>query len=207
MHSLYLSLSLYINIYMLAFMGLVCQAQGFYVNYFTVESSEKFEVTSIFRDFDHIVETQFNAKIAILRSDSGREFQNHTLNEFLPSKGIVHQSSCAYIPQQNVVFERKNRHLMEVAHYLLLSTSLPSYMWGCCSYCTYPSTCLIPEVPHCVFGCTAYVHRHGPNQVKFTHRALVCVFVGYSLHQRGYKCFHPSSRKYFISMDVSCHFS
>ncbi|KAA0052230.1 reverse transcriptase [Cucumis melo var. makuwa] len=30
-----------------------------------------------------------------------------------------------------------------------------------------------------------------------------CVFVGYPLHQRGYKCFHPPSRKYFVAIDVT----
>ncbi|TYK07542.1 Cysteine-rich RLK (receptor-like protein kinase) 8 [Cucumis melo var. makuwa] len=46
------------------------------------------------------------------------------------SKGIVHQNSCAYTPQQNGVAERKNRHILEVARSLMLSTSLPSYLWG-----------------------------------------------------------------------------
>ena len=41
--------------------------------------SDKFEVTSTFWDFYHTIETQFNTKIAILRSDNGREFQNHPL--------------------------------------------------------------------------------------------------------------------------------
>ncbi|KAA0035576.1 reverse transcriptase [Cucumis melo var. makuwa] len=46
------------------------------------------------------------------------------------SKGIVHQTSCAYTLQQNGMAERKNRHLVEVAHSLMLSTFLPSYLWG-----------------------------------------------------------------------------
>lgn len=58
--------------------------------------SDKSEVTSIFWDFYHTVEKQFNVKIIILRSDNGCEFQNHPFNEFLSSKGIVLQSSCAY---------------------------------------------------------------------------------------------------------------
>ena len=41
-----------------------------------------------------------------------------------------------------------------------------------------------------------------PNQTKFTHRTQVCVFVGYPLHQRDYRCFHPSSRKHFVTMNV-----
>ena len=61
---------------------------------------DKFEVTSVFQDFYHTVETQFNPNIAILQSDNGRKFQNHTLNEFLSSKGIVHQSFYAYTPNK-----------------------------------------------------------------------------------------------------------
>ncbi|KAA0054261.1 reverse transcriptase [Cucumis melo var. makuwa] len=68
---------------------------------------------------------------------------------------------------------------------------------------SYPSTRLIPNVPLRVFGCNAYVYNHGPNQTKFTSRTQDCVFVGYPLHQRGYKCFHPSSCKYFVIMDVT----
>ncbi|TYK19407.1 Cysteine-rich RLK (receptor-like protein kinase) 8 [Cucumis melo var. makuwa] len=30
-----------------------------------------------------------------------------------------------------------------------------------------------------------------------------CVFVGYPLHQRGYKYFHPPSKKYFVTMDIT----
>ncbi|KAA0033375.1 protein TIC 100 [Cucumis melo var. makuwa] len=125
------------------------------------------------------------------------------------------------------VAERKNRHIVEVACSLMLSTSLPSYLWGDafltathlinrmpsrilhlqtpldCLKESYSSTHLVSEVPLSVFGCTAYVHNFGPNQTKFTPRAQACVFVGYPLHQRGYKCFHPPSRKYFVTMDVT----
>ncbi|TYK00117.1 reverse transcriptase [Cucumis melo var. makuwa] len=59
---------------------------------------------------------------------------------------------------------------------------------------SYPSMRLIPDVSFRVFECTTYVHSHGPNQTKFTPRAQACMFVGYPLHQRGYKYFHPSSQ-------------
>ncbi|KAA0042075.1 Cysteine-rich RLK (RECEPTOR-like protein kinase) 8 [Cucumis melo var. makuwa] len=68
---------------------------------------------------------------------------------------------------------------------------------------SYPYTRLVSEVPLRVFWCTAYVHNFGPNQIKFTPRTQACVFVGYPLHQRGYKCFHPPSRKYFVTVDVT----
>ncbi|KAA0041009.1 reverse transcriptase [Cucumis melo var. makuwa] len=146
---------------------------------------------------------------------------------YLGKGGIVHQNSCAYTPQKNGVAERKNCHLLEVARSLMLFTSLPSYLWGDamltaahlinrmssrilhlqtsleCLKESYPSTRLVTEVPLRVFGCTVYVHSFCHNQTKFTPRAQACVFVGYPLHQRGYKCFHPPSRKYFVTMDVT----
>ena len=74
----------------------------------------------------------------------------------------------------------------------MLSTSLPSYLWGDailaatyrinrmpsrvlhlqtpldCFKEAYPSTRLISEIPLRVFGCTAYVHNFGSKQTKFT---------------------------------------
>ncbi|KAA0060103.1 putative mitochondrial protein [Cucumis melo var. makuwa] len=46
-------------------------------------------------------------------------------------------------------------------------------------------------------------HQFGFNQTNFTPRAQACMFVGYLLHHRSYKCFHPPSRKYFVTMDVT----
>ncbi|KAA0056513.1 reverse transcriptase [Cucumis melo var. makuwa] len=77
----------------------------------------------------------------------------------------------------------------------------------CCQLLSLPISRVMPFslslISLTVFRCTAYVHSHGPNQTKFTPRAQAYVFVGHPLHQRGYKCFHPSSRKYFVTMDVT----
>ena len=48
----------------------------------------------------------------------------------------------------------------------------------------------------------AFVHLHKHQRNKLTSRALQCVFVGYALHQKGYRCYHPSTRQIFITMDV-----
>jgi hypothetical protein len=53
------------------------------------------------------------------------------------------------------------------------------------------------------FGCVCFVYIHGPARSKLDPRSLKCVFVGYSSTQKGYKCYHPPSRKYFVSMDVT----
>ncbi|RVW32163.1 Retrovirus-related Pol polyprotein from transposon RE1 [Vitis vinifera] len=46
------------------------------------------------------------------------------------SSWILHQSSCAHIPQQNGVAERKNRHLIETARTILLHSNVPFRFWG-----------------------------------------------------------------------------
>ena len=48
------------------------------------------------------------------------------------SKGILHQTTCPYSPQQNGVgvAERKNRHILEVTISLLIDGNVPSHLWG-----------------------------------------------------------------------------
>ena len=53
-----------------------------------------------------------------------------------------------------------------------------------------------------IFGCICYVNVHSHLRDKLDPRALKCVFLGYSNSQKGYKCFHPPSEKYYVSMDV-----
>jgi len=58
--------------------------------------------------------------------------------------------------------------------------------------------------PH-IFGCVAFVHLHKHQCNKLTPRALRCVFLGYATHQKGYRCYHPPTRRMFITMDVVFH--
>lgn len=44
--------------------------------------------------------------------------------------GIFHQSTCRDTPQQNGIAERKNRHLLDVAHALIFHMHVPQYLWG-----------------------------------------------------------------------------
>src|SRR4051812_14965277 len=66
-------------------------------------------------DFANEVQRKRNATILSIRSDNGTEFKNYTLDDFLSDKGIKHQYSTPYTPQQNGVAERKNRTLMDAA--------------------------------------------------------------------------------------------
>ncbi|GJX86409.1 putative RNA-directed DNA polymerase [Tanacetum coccineum] len=75
----------------------------------------KTEVGEYIESFIKLVFTQFGKKVKIVRSDNGTEFVNHHLSNLFKDLGIIHQTSCAYTPQQNGVAERKHRHLLNVA--------------------------------------------------------------------------------------------
>ena len=76
---------------------------------------EKSKAKEIFKNFNVMINTQFQTKIQILYTDNGIEYFNSILGPYLHEHGIIHQSSCIATPQQNGILERKNRHLLEVA--------------------------------------------------------------------------------------------
>ena len=45
------------------------------------------------------------------------------------------------------------------------------------------------------FGCVYFMHVHAPNHSKLDPRALKCIFVRYSSTKKGYKCYHPPTKK------------
>ena len=60
-----------------------------------------------------------------------------------------------------------------------------------------------PDLSHLkVFGCIAYVHVPDELRRKLDPKAEKCIFVGYSLEQKGYKCYNPITRELRISRDV-----
>ncbi|RVW48679.1 Retrovirus-related Pol polyprotein from transposon RE1 [Vitis vinifera] len=77
-----------------------------------------------------MIETQYNAKVRVLRSDNGGEYQSSDLQKYLEGHGIIHQTTCSNTPQQNGVAERKNRHLLEVVRASLIAAKTPISYWG-----------------------------------------------------------------------------
>jgi histone deacetylase 1/2 len=66
----------------------------------------KSEVFQCFRDFQNMVEHQFDKKILAVQSDWGGEYQS--LHSFFQRLGITHQVSCPHAHQQNGAAERKH---------------------------------------------------------------------------------------------------
>ncbi|RVW60619.1 Copia protein [Vitis vinifera] len=160
-------------------------------------------------------------------TDNAREYYHNILGSYLLENGIVHQSSCIDTPQQNGVAERKNRHLMEVARSLMIASNVPKQLWGeavlTATYlinrmpsrilqfktpcqillAAYPSARIISSILIKVFGCTAFVHIHKSQHSKLDPTATKCIFLGYSPNQKGYKCYSPTTKKFYTSMDVT----
>jgi hypothetical protein len=134
----------------------------------------------------------------------------------------MHQTSCPDTPPQNGVAERKNHHILEVARSLMYTMNVPKFLWSeAVMTATYlinrtpsrilgmksPSELLFREnkfvVPPKLFGSTCFVRDHRPSVGKLDPRAVKCVFMGYSSSQQGYKCWNPSAKCMFVSMDVT----
>ena len=82
------------------------------------------ELFSIFQTFTAEIKTQFGVSIRALRSDNSPEYFSSQFTTFMTTRGILHQYSCPYTPQQNGVAERKDSHLIETARTLLLHVNL-----------------------------------------------------------------------------------
>ena len=176
---------------------------------------------------DQAFANQFQTSIQIVKTDNAREFFNTTLGSFFQSHGIIQQSSCVNTPQQNGVAERKNRHILDMSRSLLFQSNVPKKFWGeavlTATYLInrlpsrvlklkspldvflsiYPNCHLVTKIPFKLFGCTAFVHVYPQNRGKLDARSTRCIFLGYSTSKKGYKCFCPTTQKFFHSMDVT----
>ncbi|GJP48902.1 hypothetical protein CLOM_g8169 [Closterium sp. NIES-68] len=68
-------------------------------------------------------------KVKVIRSDNGGEFIGSDFEGELKRKGIQHQLTVPYNPQQNGMAERFNRTLQEGARTLLGRAGLPDPFW------------------------------------------------------------------------------
>ena len=135
---------------------------------------------------------------------------------------ILHQTSCVDTPSHNGVAERKNRHLLETARALLFQMHVPKHFWADAvstarflinrmsssilnwapPYHQFPNNPLFSIKPK-VFGCTCFIRYVRPQVSKLDPKSLKCNFLGYSHVQKGYRCYCPHLRRYFVSINVT----
>ena len=124
----------------------------------------KSEVLSKFMEYVNSVEKHTGCHISnlnilseidvkVLRSDNGGEYTSNNFAKFCAEKGISHEFTVPYCPQQNGVAEWMNRTIMEGARSMLYQAKLPLEFWAeACSTAVYlnnrsPTTALKDETP------------------------------------------------------------
>ncbi|KAI3712580.1 hypothetical protein L1987_71139 [Smallanthus sonchifolius] len=101
---------------------------------------------TILQGFIEMVETRFSTKVKRVRSDNAFELGSGVHHaEYFKQKGIIHQTTCPGVPQQNGVVERKHKHLLETARAFMFQSNLPITFWG---ECVLTSTHFINISPH-----------------------------------------------------------
>ncbi|MCO5604923.1 hypothetical protein L7F22_059098 [Adiantum nelumboides] len=165
----------------------------------------KSDVFAIFQHYVSMVENETGCKVQTLRTDRGGEYMSGAFKDFLGKKGIKHQCTMPYTPQQNGVAKRKNRSLMEMARCMLKAKSLPHKLWMEAVACATnflnrrPTHALKTITPYeswydrkpsinylRVFACLAYAHIPQQLHGKLDDKAVKRIFVGYSSGSKGF---------------------
>jgi len=181
----------------------------------------KSRVLTVLQKFWSYVHTHFGVSIKIIRSDNALEFDSGPCEEFFSKHDIVHQTSCVDCPQQNGRVERKHKHILEIFRALKFQAGLPLHFWGDCVLTAVyiinrlPSSVLHNKTPfeillndhpkydHMkVFGCLARASNPSRTHDKFEPRGVPCLFLGYSLRQKGYKLMNLLRKQCFVSRDL-----
>ncbi len=173
---------------------------------------------------EHVVlllENQSGKTLKAIRSDRGGEFVNWKVDAFLSSKGIAHQKTVPYSPQQNGVAERMNRTLMDKARAMLFESDLQLNLWGeaamtaCYLRNRSPAAGISmtpfeafwgkkPDVSNLrVFGCAVWAKVPDQFRKKLDPKAVKGIFVGYAEGNKGYRVWlRDKPRKITTSRDV-----
>ncbi|KAH0813975.1 hypothetical protein GEV33_008816 [Tenebrio molitor] len=180
----------------------------------------KSEVFNYFKQYKAMVNSHFERRISRLRCDNGREYLSNDITKYLKSKGIQHELTIRYTPQQNGVAERMNRTLMERARCMLLGSKLEKCLWTeailTAAYLVNrsPTSSLKDQVPAelwygekpnlnklKIFGCVAYLRL--PNEIlksKLDSRTKTCYMVGYC--PNGYRLWCPQEKRIICGRDI-----
>jgi transposase InsO family protein len=84
----------------------------------------------IFKGFAKRAKNEFDFKIKKIRSENGSEFKNSRIEDYCDEKGIKHEFSAKYTPQQNGFVERKNRTLIDMARSMLSEYNVSDSFWA-----------------------------------------------------------------------------
>jgi hypothetical protein len=180
----------------------------------------KSEVPSLIRLYHATLLNETGNYMLTLRTDNGRgEYVNSENDAWFKEKGIRHETSAPYTPEQNGTAERTNRTLLDIVRCMLLSSGLPSSLWAeAVSYATYIRNRVLsrtgeltpynywygkkPDLSKIrIFGSRAFI-RDPSVSSKLEARSQEGVFVGRCNTQNAFRVYIPSTKKILISKDV-----
>ncbi|POM67044.1 LOW QUALITY PROTEIN: Putative retroelement [Phytophthora palmivora] len=184
-----------------------------------VDHKSNYGVLGEFEHFLKFFEKEFDCKIRVLRTDSGREYQNVDL--FCKTTGVARQRSEANNQASNGKAERMHRTVMNMAHCMVFSCGLPLSFWGgAVQYAAYilnqaptnanpgrasPQKVLTKQTPQrgkiVVFGSPCTVYRD-PSNKNFSLRAQQGMIIGIGEEVKGYRVFLPKDKKVVTSQHV-----
>lgn len=182
----------------------------------------KDEVKKYIKDFVNMVENECEQTVKVIRSDNGTEYCNRDVSLFFRDRGIKHQLTTPYSPQQNGVAERYNRTIMEKTRSMIQDAACDQRMWAeAANTAVYlinrsPTKMLPGKTPEeiwnnekkvnlshlKVFGCPCYVHIPSEKRNKLQPKSKRLTFVGYCEGTKGYRLFDQSNQKIINSRDV-----
>lgn len=184
---------------------------------------EKSQVKEYLKQYLQNVLTQTGYVIKCFRSDNGLEFMNSDVSKMLKDRGIQHQRTVPFTPQQNGSAEREMRTIVEAARTMLHARNLPKKLWAeAVNTAVYvlnrTGTSSVPnrtpfqawfnKSPDVnrnnmhVFGTAVYVHVPKEKRRKWDVKSTEGVFVGYATDTKGFRVWYKCSDKIVIACDV-----
>ena len=180
----------------------------------------KSDVAGVTMDVINMLEKQSGWPLLVVRTDNGSEYINSELATFFKDKGVIHQTTVRYTPEQNGKAERLNRTLLDRVRAMLEDSKLPKTLWAeaavTASYlrnrapaagrsCT-PWEAFFgnkPDVSHLrVFGARAYALQPKELRRKLDSHAIRGVMVGYEPNVKGYRILTDDG-KVIVAGDVA----
>lgn len=181
----------------------------------------KDEIKHCIENFINKAENITGNRVKIFRSDNGLEFVNSGVKEIFSRRGITHQTTVPYTPEQNGKAERENRTLVEAARTMIHERNLPKKLWAEAINTTVfvlnrtgrsheegkspfevwtGKTFDIHNLKN--FGSEVYVHIPKERRRKWDKKGEKGLMVGYEEDVKGYRIYYPQKNTVETKRDI-----
>lgn len=183
--------------------------------------NQKSETTKKIHNYLNKFKNMTDREIVTLRTDNGLEFLNQELRKILEKRGIRHEKTCIYTPQQNGRAERENRTLVEAARTMLHNSTMHKRFWAeAINTAAFvlnrtAKSSIKDETPYKLwnnkdfdinrfksFGIKVSVHIPKDKRRKLDPKSETGILVGYSEEVKGYRIYFEHRNKVELHRDV-----